>query len=293
MDDISIFFAIEAEELLENGDAAAAADLCRRGIEQYQDYPLAYTVLARAYKSLGDEDSMMAALNEGGQLFPGNKTIRAAVDSIMQEPEESLQPAIEPEKYYDGIMDSPAGEDRGYTANGEGLTLGALMGGRGTSTHTHEHRSKDIRIIPGLNAIMLSRKAEKHKKVYTKLPLPPKLRFFESANIPDDFQNYTNCFLDMSFEEIPVEDYFLSKARQIKSASAAYKPAAPEPKPAPKPNKLPDEDNGILASDTIAKIYEVQGAFGEALKVYEALLEAKPAKREFYLGKIEEMKKKV
>ncbi len=48
-----------------------------------------------------------------------------------------------------------------------------------------------------------------------------------------------------------------------------------------------------FVSDTLAAVYKAQGAFEEALKMYEKLIEKNPEKKEAYLTEIEELKKKI
>ena len=51
---------------------------------------------------------------------------------------------------------------------------------------------------------------------------------------------------------------------------------------------LPDKRK--LASETLANIYLAQGEKNEAIKIFELLIERNPEKKEYYLGKISEIK---
>lgn len=53
------------------------------------------------------------------------------------------------------------------------------------------------------------------------------------------------------------------------------------------------DDTRIPVSETLGKIYEVQGNFSKALKVYEQLMMLIPEKKTYFAGKIEELNKKL
>ncbi len=76
MNDISPLFAVEAEQLLLAGFTREAIDLCRKGLEQYPDYPTALAVLARAYEAAGDAGKAGEALRAAVELSPAQRNIR-------------------------------------------------------------------------------------------------------------------------------------------------------------------------------------------------------------------------
>ena len=76
MEDISPLFAVEAEELLEEGKLEDAIELCKKGIEAYPDYPSAYTILASAANRLKNYDLSLEYLKKALDEFPGNKVIK-------------------------------------------------------------------------------------------------------------------------------------------------------------------------------------------------------------------------
>ena len=55
----------------------------------------------------------------------------------------------------------------------------------------------------------------------------------------------------------------------------------------------PVDEDKVFATDTMAEIMETQKAYEEAIKIYSILIETNPAKRDFYIQKIEEMKRKL
>ena len=73
--DISPLFAVDAEELLENGQVQEAIDLCLRGLEAYPGYPAGEAILARAYKLSGDEDKANTILEVAIEKNPLNRAL--------------------------------------------------------------------------------------------------------------------------------------------------------------------------------------------------------------------------
>ncbi len=62
------------------------------------------------------------------------------------------------------------------------------------------------------------------------------------------------------------------------------------------PEKPEDEEvteEEEFVSETLAAVYKAQGAFEEALKMYEKLIEKTPEKEDIYRSEIEELKKKI
>ncbi len=60
-----------------------------------------------------------------------------------------------------------------------------------------------------------------------------------------------------------------------------------------KPEPEIEEEEEEFASETLAAVYKAQGAFAEALKMYEKLLEKNPEKEEIYTQEIKELKEKI
>lgn len=71
---VSATFALEAQQCLERGDAAAAIALCRTGLAKYPHYVTAYLVLARAHMATGDYDSADKAIQHGIQTTPRTRS---------------------------------------------------------------------------------------------------------------------------------------------------------------------------------------------------------------------------
>lgn len=78
MEEITVFFAVDAEQFLISGFPQEAIDLCRRGLEAYPDYSAAYTVLARAYKALGEDDKAADILDKAAEKFSDKRLFEPA-----------------------------------------------------------------------------------------------------------------------------------------------------------------------------------------------------------------------
>ena len=75
-------FLVEAAELLEQSQAAAAFDLCRRGLELYPEYATAYLVAARAAVQLRDFNSAITILADGTRRFPQNRSLAQLAEDL-------------------------------------------------------------------------------------------------------------------------------------------------------------------------------------------------------------------
>ncbi len=61
--------------MLMAGLAEDAIELCRRGLEQYPDYPAALSVLSRAYRQIGDSEESEKIYSEARKRFSGNRSV--------------------------------------------------------------------------------------------------------------------------------------------------------------------------------------------------------------------------
>ena len=82
MDELSILFAVNAEEMLNNGDISSAVDLCQQGIVKFPDYPLGYYILAKSYLGLFDYSNAKSIADQALSKFPANKLIKNLFDEV-------------------------------------------------------------------------------------------------------------------------------------------------------------------------------------------------------------------
>lgn len=67
---ISPMFALEAEELFENGNYQAAIELCKNGIELYPEYTTGYLTLIDLYIKISENDLANELISKVKELFP-------------------------------------------------------------------------------------------------------------------------------------------------------------------------------------------------------------------------------
>ncbi len=103
MEEITVFFAVDAEQYLISGFPQEAIDLCRRGLEAYPDYSAAYTVLARAYKAMGEDDKAADILDKAAGKFsdkrlfePAKRNLDFVPTFLNQTPTEESEPSASP-----------------------------------------------------------------------------------------------------------------------------------------------------------------------------------------------------
>jgi tetratricopeptide (TPR) repeat protein len=70
-------FVLSAEKALLEGKYKYASDLCKKGIEQYPDYPIGFVLLVESYELSGDTDTANIVFSGARELFPYNKTINS------------------------------------------------------------------------------------------------------------------------------------------------------------------------------------------------------------------------
>jgi tetratricopeptide (TPR) repeat protein len=81
---INYLFACEAQELLEAGLFQETVVLCKAGLKEYPDYPLAYSILSEAYLGLNDFDSAGATISAALERFPIYKSLTLLSEKISQ-----------------------------------------------------------------------------------------------------------------------------------------------------------------------------------------------------------------
>ncbi len=84
MPDISPLFAVEAEKLLSEGKTDDAIELCEKGILVYPKYPVALSILAKAYRIKGEIDTANEKLAAVEQFRPNYKAVETTKIQIAQ-----------------------------------------------------------------------------------------------------------------------------------------------------------------------------------------------------------------
>lgn len=149
-------------------------------------------------------------------------------------------------------------------------------------------RSRNVRLIPGLEFTPLrfeSKKDKLYRPAY-RIPDPPPFPEFEVAKKkairfqqrPDDSRTALT----------PLEEL----ARRLEAARIP-RVEEEDSHPLPPPTAPRAEQSSPMITETMAKIYEMQGAISEAVKAYEALARQKPEMAEQYTKKVRDLKNKL
>ncbi len=88
MDYESAMFAVDAEELYNNGKYQEALSLCESGIQQYTDYASGYIIALKSAIKLNDYDKADSILKNANKKFRKNKVLIALSEELKQLKEE-------------------------------------------------------------------------------------------------------------------------------------------------------------------------------------------------------------
>ncbi len=266
MPDISILFAVKAEELLEQGSVNEAIELCNRGIESYPDYPAAYCILAKAYKGIGDTGSLGKILDTAIAKFPGNRQVENVYSDYVDLVRESsrftkINKAIDETPYINKERDENGIEKQ--------------------EDHAEMHPavnldSEDIELIPGMTKVSVA-SGLAFSCDDSDEPLPPQPSFNLTGSGDGNHVRTDNK-----------TDYFTDMASKLENAKIPHREEDHEDHRISL-NDLDELDPGMV-TDTIAEIYFSQGACNEAIKAYRILIGKHPEKESQYHKKIEEIK---
>jgi tetratricopeptide (TPR) repeat protein len=226
---VSVTFAVKAQQLLEEGNAGEAIQLCRQGLDAYPNYVTAYLILARACIAVGDYIAAEEALERGLQKAPRSstaRTLRKEVKYAMRFKSKSsdgssgggasnvsnnnggfvpsgLQSALEDVSEAVSVID----EGRELSSEQAEKTLGNYLRIIETDKTSPEQqssfRSTNLRLIPGLEFTPL--RVEQQSPQYAaqqrnpNVPEPPPLAEFA------EWQQYQESLRNESAVEVPLE----------------------------------------------------------------------------------------
>lgn len=354
--DISPLFAVDAEELLEQGNVQEAIELCLKGLEVYPGYPAGEALLARAYKILGDSNKANEILASAIEKNPLNKALDTLkkydleienVEKIHREPR--FKPAFKRKKkkrkvtekdikkislkdiqledkeisvndFYDDLESNDNSEEISNELNENLLDdskldqneldqndlLNDFVDDDSSKTNSIEedfendsNKIEEITLEPEDDIIKETEIFEDTKGItidFEDVELIPGLshldfrlnlkdiKSFELTNIDFDYNifkfdknykiNLINTFQKLSLNELA------SKLNDAKIGK--LKNDLPEP-------EIVDYNVEEIATETMAEIYHEQGAFDEAIKVYNNLIIKYPKKSDYFKQKISEV----
>ncbi len=86
MSEISVLFAVEAEQLLLAEMYEEAIELCNAGLNVYPEYASAYGIIARALQQLDRRAEAVEIINNAIKQFPTNRLLKTIADDIENQP---------------------------------------------------------------------------------------------------------------------------------------------------------------------------------------------------------------
>ncbi len=85
MSEISVLFAVEAEQLLLTEMYDEAIELCNSGLNVYPEYASAYGIIARALQQLGRSSEATEVINNAVKQFPTNRLLKTIAEDIKKQ----------------------------------------------------------------------------------------------------------------------------------------------------------------------------------------------------------------
>ncbi|HYF02397.1 MAG TPA: tetratricopeptide repeat protein [Patescibacteria group bacterium] len=168
-------------------------------------------------------------------------------------------------------------------------------------------KSASVRLIPGLEfAPLRFESSKKYDRHISALPEPPPFRTFKTIQRVNYAVTHPSMFHRMEQIQQPETSGNLIQRRAQEAGFVAQnltpleelatrleKARIPVVKEDIDPQLASLTREPSVVTDTMATIYEMQGALAEALKAYQVLARQKPEKLEYYEGKIQEIKKRL
>jgi len=262
----------QLNRLLAAGEYAAALPYAEQLRERFPEDPLGIVALARIYAVVHPE-ALPVLLREALERFPRHAALLqhaehgAPAEHLRENAEHSAHPAdlASVPAAKPGVEPPTAVEE--HTAEPAVATpLLRLVEAAGGETIVRL-RSAIVRLIPGLEfaPLRLSSPAQSSLRI-AEPPLPP----FPNVGIPKEA---------MEAEELSPLELLARRLKQarIPPRSEPEEPLPTEPPPEPEPTPTP-----MVLTETMARIYEQQGAYEQALHIYEELCQREPHRRAEY-----------
>ncbi|PKL80812.1 MAG: hypothetical protein CVV25_02535 [Ignavibacteriae bacterium HGW-Ignavibacteriae-4] len=245
MHEIDPAFLVEAEKLLQEGKSREAAVLCTRGLAKYPEYYTAYAVLIRALDEMGDYEQMQEVYDSAPNVIKFN----IKNDRLKNTPNESL--AEDPEAIVPDTKEIATEKDIDEDQELE------------TVTQTIEDVSENIEETEAIELI------ESDLDEVTE-------------GESDEIELVVEEISEKEIEELDdVEEINPDLEKEIHLAirNDVLRPEVVSD--LTKSEKAEQEDIDIKETLTLAKIYEQQDAFEEALIIYKQLQEITADKSKF------------
>lgn len=248
MSDIDPAFLVEAEILLQDGNAREAAELCTRGLVKYPEYFTAYKILTVALEEMGDTVQRDEVIESAPNLVrirleaTGNYVEEVQTLTLTQPEEiEVYEPAIELEiEDFDDYAELEEAE----------------------SSHGNEETEEEPEVVEDYEVI--NEESDKGTTEVETIELEQEIEEEQSENS----EEILNKEINKAIRNDKLNPELLHKFTKNKEELA--------------------EEIDIKETLTLAKIYEQQDAYQEALTIYQQLQEITEDKT-VYADKITEL----
>lgn len=303
MTSVSPLFAVEADALFAEGRLDEALELCRAGISTFPEYAAAYVLASRILSSLGRANEVTAVIKQGFAQSRRNEALRRIAEELgintysltshegaSTFSDEEAQLTEKRQKDAENLYYAPQ-IDGNHTKNmAVPIQLKRIGAKRVNYKQPLKWHANDLSLIPGLNFSFsrIEGRPQFPAIVLCRPNFPP---FPEMCRrIASDYSTTVASEIDFEIIEsasekncTPLEELAqrLERARipvprEESGAGAADNATVPE-----------------FVTDTMAAIYERQGALAQALKAYQILARNKPENLPLYQAKINEITLKI
>lgn len=300
MAEISPFFAIDAEQLLDAGLPGQAIELCKLGIEIYPDYPSAYIILAKSYGLLNRYDEANQILENSKDLFPFNRALQKFIsDFNPHKPAKSddsdvvggridyteIESDFELPEIDLGKIPSIA-ETQDLLPQSDDIASYSSSHSKKSRLTEFSDRKYFLKKIVGISRFV----NEGSLISASNLSIIPGLIFspFRNNTKLPELRDYTKRLFNFpNPDEAFCKDNSGMKSSDVKEMKDTELPADDD---YPEPNRgYPTS----MMTETLAKIYEAQGAYSAAISAYLLLIKQYPDKELYYNSKIKELQSKL
>ncbi|NLO18544.1 MAG: hypothetical protein GX121_01480 [Ignavibacteria bacterium] len=294
--EITLLFAVEAEQLMLSGDIEQAIDLLQKGMAKFPDYSAARVILEKAYslleESTADAEESMADADENSILTQDEKV--EDFEFTMQKVLEASQDELATENSFEeaeSAADNNLVESSAETSDETEINLDFENDDEKLFS---DEQVFDIEEFIKQNSLEIEKEKEHIAELGTRFEKEP----IKLPSLAHPFKNFTYKpiktqqaehlnFIDNMFnleeDKKIIGLHFLSKKLSsepyIESISSEESLEAPS---------ISNEDFGI-ASETIARIYQQQGAKKDAVEAYSQLMISDPSKKDYYQNEIDKI----
>lgn len=329
MSKVSPMFALDAEELFLAGNKAEAIALCEAGIAEYPEYQSGYSLLIRFLSETGNFDKAKEYVETATSYFPNNAKIeeyRKEIDKISSENIRlineikndnlsSTHIAQENSNFEQAevseIVESEVEEQEVSTLNFEEISIDEPEATQEPnyiqSPSENETQSNEIKLKKGFIKILSNRiisSSDEYKiKAYDRDILSGLFdyNFYDidtSKSEPEEIKFISDFDLNTitsKYEKKKVEnDDFAKLAEKIKLIK--IQPVSDDISQDSEIDaemEALEEDYAPPATETMANILVMQGAYSKAIDIYRELARKSPDKVNYYDQKIIELEAKV